>query len=322
MHFDYPLEKLRTYLPAREEPEEFDQFWQQAITESGNFDLSPKFKRVDFGLKFVACYDVVFSGFQGQSIRGWLMIPTEWAEPLPCVVQYIGYGGGRGFPTDWLLWSNLGFAHLIMDTRGQGSSSLPGDTPDLNSEGYSPQVPGFMTRGILNPNTYYYKRLFIDAFRAIDTAQSHPAVDGEKIILSGNSQGGGVALAVAGLRSDILAVMVNVPFLCHFSRAITLVDTTPYNEISKYLKTHRDKIEKVYQTLSFFDGLNFAVRSKTPAFFSVGLMDMICPPSTVFAVYNHYAGLKDIRIWPFNEHEGGGTHQTIEQIKYVSRLFS
>jgi cephalosporin-C deacetylase-like acetyl esterase len=34
----------------------------------------------------------------------------------------IGYGGGRGFATDNLYWASYGFAWLLMDTRGQGSS--------------------------------------------------------------------------------------------------------------------------------------------------------------------------------------------------------
>jgi len=47
-----------------------------------------------------------------------------------------------------------------MDTRGQGSSWLKGDTPD--PEGAAPHYPGFMTSGILNPETYYYRRVFTD----------------------------------------------------------------------------------------------------------------------------------------------------------------
>jgi len=320
MYFDFPLDQLKTYLPPREEPADFDIFWQQTLNESKKYDLSPEFTPVDYGLKLVDCFNVIFSGYMGQRIRGWLLIPKNASTPLPCVVEYIGYGGGRGFPTDWLLWSNVGFAHLIMDTRGQGSTGLPGDTPDLNTEGSAPQVPGFMTRGILDPETYYFRRLFVDALRAVETARSHPVIDGEKIIVSGGSQGGGMTLAVAGLDPNIFAAMPDVPFLCHFSRAVTLVDTPPYNEISKYLKFHRDQVETVFHTLSYFDGVNFSAHAKAPALFSVGLMDMTCPPSTVYAAYNHYAGSKDIRIWHFNDHEGGGSHQILEKIKYISGL--
>jgi cephalosporin-C deacetylase len=36
-------------------------------------------------------------------------------------------------------------------------------------------------------------------------------------------------------------------------------------------------------------------------------MDHTCPPSTVFAAYNHYAGPKAIEVYPFNDHEAGET---------------
>lgn len=320
MLFDLPLEELKEYKPTRQEPEDFDQFWSQALQEAQQYDLDVDFQEADFGLKTTLSFDVTFSGYGGQRIKAWLMLPRLNQKKFPCVVEYIGYGGGRGYPLDWLTWSTAGYAHLVMDTRGQGSSSLPGVTPDLSITGDNPQVPGFMTRGILDPNTYYYKRLYVDAVRACHSAASHPEVDPQRILLTGRSQGGGIALAVAGLMETAFAVMPDLPFLCNFQRAVTLVDTEPYNEISRFLKIHRDKIQDVFRTLAYFDGMNFAARAEIPALFSVGLMDMVCPPSTVFAAYNHYAGKKDIRIWEFNEHEGGGNQQVLEQIQFVERI--
>jgi cephalosporin-C deacetylase len=67
------------------------------------------------------------------------------------------------------------------------------------------------------------------------------------------------------------------------------------------------------------DGLNFAVRAASvPALFSVGLMDAVCPPSTVFAAYNHYAGPKSLSVWPYNAHEGGQTHQISRQLDFLA----
>ena len=48
-------------------------------------------------------------------------------------------------------------------------------------------------------------------------------------------------------------------------------------------------------------------------------MDEICPPSTVFAAYNHWRGPKEIRVWRYNHHEGGETYQTLEKIKFHDR---
>jgi acetyl xylan esterase AXE1 len=72
--------------------------------------------------------------------------------------------------------------------------------------------------------------------------------------------------------------------------------------------------------LSYCAGLNFAARATAPALFSVGQMDEICPPSTVFAAYNHYAGPHDIRIWPYNGHEAGERPQQLERYAFLESL--
>ncbi len=321
MLIDLPLDQLRSYAPEREEPADFDAFWRETLDAVRQAPLNPTFAPVDTGLATIETYDVTFSGYGGQAIKGWLQLPRHRSGPLPCVVEYIGYGGGRGFPTDWLIWSSAGYAHLIMDTRGQGSAWLKGDTPDPEPDGGNPHHPGFMTRGILSPHTYYYRRVFADAVRAVETARSHPAVDASRIAVSGSSQGGGIALAVSGLVPDVQAAMPDVPFLCHYRRATEITDAHPYQELVRYLKIQRDKEEAIFATLSYFDGVNFATRARAKALFSVALMDDICPPSTVFAAYNHYAGPKEIRVWRYNNHEGGGTYQVQEKLRFMRSLW-
>ena len=321
MLFDMPLEKLKTYLPPREEPPDFDSFWEQTLAEVRRFPLDAVFEPVDYGLSTVETFDVTFNGYGGQRVKGWLLMPRQRPALLPCVVEYIGYSGGRGFPTDWLLWSSVGYAHLVMDTRGQGSGGRQGDTPDPEPDGSNPHYPGFMTRGILDPKTYYYRRVFSDGVRAVDAARQHPAVDAERIAIAGSSQGGGISIAVGGLEPGVSVVMTDVPFLCHYRRATEITDSMPYAEISMYCKAHRDKVDRAFKTLSYFDGVNLAARCNASALFSTGLMDLTCPPSTVFAAYNHWAGPKEIEVYRYNNHEGGGNYQIVRKVNYLTGLW-
>jgi cephalosporin-C deacetylase len=321
MFFDLPLEQLHTYLPERQEPSDFDDFWARTLSEARSHQLKPDFEPVEANLSLIEVFDVTYPGFAGQPIKAWLLMPRQRSGRLPCVVEYIGYGGGRGLPIDWLTWPAAGYAALVMDTRGQGTTWRNGDTPDIAPEGNSPHYPGFMTNGILSPDSYYYRRVFTDAVRAVETARTHPAIDPDQIAITGGSQGGGITLAVAGLVPDLSVVLPDVPFLCHYRRATEIVDSFPYNEISQYCRRHRGQIGTVFQTLSYFDGVNFAARSHSPALFSTALMDETCPPSTVFAAYNHYAGEKDIRVWPYNNHEGGESFQTAEKLKTLKKIF-
>ncbi|THF87081.1 acetylxylan esterase [Deinococcus sp. KSM4-11] len=301
--FDLPLEQLRTYRAPGRAPTDFDSFWSATLTEARTHDLQATFTAVDTPYVTVDVFDVTFAGWDGQPVKGWLTLPRARSAPLPCVVEFIGYGGGRGLATDHLSYASLGYAHLLMDTRGQGSVWRQGDTPD-DAPGAGPQIPGFMTRGIQSRETYYYRRVFTDAVRAVETARSHAEIDASRIAVAGGSQGGGIALAAAGL-TDVQLCLPDVPFLCHYDRATRIVDSYPYGEIVNYLKTHKGRVEDVFSVLAYFDGVHFAARAQASALFSVGLMDDICPPSTVYAAFNAYAGQKDIRVYEFNRHEGG-----------------
>lgn len=318
MLIDWPLDRLREYRPARDEPADFDDFWAETLSRSRAAGWDATFEPHDAGLSLVEVFDVTFAGYAGHPVRGWLVLPRGTGGPLPCVVEYIGYGGGRGLPIEWLLWANAGYAHFVMDTRGQGSGGyLSGDTPDPDEAG-GPQTPGFMTRGITDPQRYYYRRVFTDAVRAVDAARAHPRVDAARVAVTGGSQGGGISLAVSGLVEGLRAVAPDVPFLCQYRRATEITDERPYQELVIYLKTHRGNVERAFTTLSYFDGVNFAARATAPALFSVALMDAVCPPSTVFAAYNHYAATdKDITVWPYNGHEGGQAFQATAKLAFL-----
>jgi cephalosporin-C deacetylase len=318
--FDKSLDELRSYQPEWHEPQDFDAFWQATLAETRQHALDARFEQVDAGLRLIDTYDVTYAGYGGQPIKAWFSLPAGAAEPLPCVVEFIGYGGGRGFPLDWVMWAAAGYAHLVMDTRGQGSVWRNGDTPDI-PDGANPFVPGFMTQGILDPRTYYYRRVYMDAVRAVETVRSHAAVDSARVAVTGGSQGGGLSVAVSGLVPDLGAAMPDVPFLSHFRRAVGLTDNQPYAEIVKYLSTHRDHIERVFATLDYFDGIYFAARAKAPSLYSTAMMDETCPPSTVFAAYNQIKAPKDIKIYTFNNHEGGASYQSQAKIEFLRGLW-
>lgn len=315
--FDLPLDKLRAYRSAAAEPDGFDPFWAQTLAETRGHDLDAVFTRVPTGLTTLETYDVTYSGFGGHRVKGWLVLPAGTTEPLPLLVEFVGYGGGRGHAHSHLLWASAGFAHFVMDTRGQGSGWSSGDTPD--PVGSAPSSPGFLTRGIEDPQEFYYRRVFTDAVRAVEAARSHPLADASRTAVTGISQGGGITLAVAGLVPDLVAVAPDVPFLCDFPRAATLTDKNPYREIGRYLAVHRDRRARAFETLSYFDGVHFAARATAPALFSTALEDDVCPPSTVFAAYNAYAGSsKQIEVYDFNGHDGGGPFQQVSQLKWFA----
>ena len=319
---DLPLEELRRYDPQLPAPADLWDFWAATLAEAAAWPLAASWTPVDTGLMTVETHDVSYAGSGGSPVRAWLHLPARALRrdgALPGIVQYQGYNGGRGLPHEHVFWASAGFAQLVVDTRGQGSGWTVGDTGD--PVGSAAAQPGFLTRGVLSPQDYYYRRVHTDAVRAVEVLRDHPDVDGDRVAVTGISQGGGIALAVAALADGVRAVLPDVPFLCDFPRAARIAPGDPYGEIVRYLKAHRDRGDRVFRTLSYFDAAVLARRSSAPALFSVALMDEICPPSTVFAAYNAYGGPKEISVYPFNDHEGGEAHHQRVQLAWLrSRL--
>lgn len=331
--FDLGLDELQSYRPAVAEPDDFDSFWTSTLSQARQYDLDPTFVSIDAGTPVFDTYDLTFSGFGGTRVKGWFITPAGAEGPLPTVVEYLGYSGGRGLPFSRLTFAAAGWAYVIMDTRGQGWSNGGYDaTPDPALEAGLQHAPGFMTSGLTDPQAYYYRRVYTDTIRCLEAVRSNPLVDSARIVVTGGSQGGGLSIAAAGLAPyagiDLAGCAPNVPFLCHFARALQITDRDPYHEITNYLSGWRDLVPVAYRTLSYFDGVNLGKRATAPALFSVGLMDQTCPPSTVYAAYNFYGEgasvqpSKAIDVYRHNDHEGGGDYNTRRRLEWFAELFA
>lgn len=316
MHYDLPLDQARVYAPPLAVPDDLGDFWARTLARIGG--EPPTLTRVESGLVTVESYDVVLAGFDGHPVRAWLHLPAAplRAGALPGVVQFQGYNGGRGLVHEHVFWASAGYAHLVVDTRGQGSGWTTGATGDPAGSG--PAQPGFLTRGIEDPGTYYYRRVYADAVAALELLRGLDLVDPSRVVVAGGSQGGGISTSVAALApSSVAGVLCDVPFLCDFRRAASVAQTDPYLELVRYLAAHRDRVDRAFATLSYFDVAVLGRLATAPALWSVALMDLTCPPSTVYAAYNAYGGPKEIQVYEFNDHEGGEAFQRTRQLAWL-----
>ncbi|NUP98732.1 MAG: acetylxylan esterase [Armatimonadetes bacterium] len=319
---DYPLAKLIDYQPPLTRQPDFEEFWGETLAEARQHDLSPLLEFVEHPIDALDVRRLNYAGFGGHRVHGLYLRPRT-DERTPVVVVYHGYSGGAGEVHMHLPWLMLGCAVVAVDTRGQG-----GDTGDPG--GYSGgSTMGWMTQGLLDPHEYYYRRAYTDCVRAIDFACSRDELDTSRLAILGGSQGGGLTLAVAGLDSRVRVAMPDVPFLCHFERAIDITANGPYLELQRYLARYPQHTDTALRTLSYFDGMNLAagIDPGCRMLWSVGLWDDVCPPSTVFAAYNHCPvsgadGRKEMAIYPYNKHEGGGPAQRERQIAYLKNALT
>jgi cephalosporin-C deacetylase len=293
---DMPLEQLRVYKPTLYRETDFEGYWDSTISAAESQPLNAELIPYDLPFKDLQCYAVRFDGFEAGRLAGWYLRPAKSGK-FPGLCVYHGYSGRGPRPLDLATYAAQGMCVLSMDCRGQN-----GESQDalVVQEG---QGWGWMTKGIRHPKQYYYRYVYADAIRALEVLARRDEVDDKRLAITGGSQGGGITLAVAALSERPILALPDIPFLCDFRRAIEITPQAPYTEFQTFLKAHPHLYNDVIRTLSYCDCLNLAPWIKCHTVISNSLCDDVCPPSTIFAVYNHITATKQIDIYPYHKHE-------------------
>ena len=302
---DMPLEQLRQYKPSLYREPDFDEFWNATVSEALDQPLNAELIPYDLPADGLQCYAVRFDGYKGGRIAGWYVRPTSRGK-FPGVCVYHGYSGRGPRPLDLITYASQGMCVLSMDCRGQNGQSQDALIAD---EGHH---SGWMTKGIRNPRQYYYRYVYADAVRALQLLARRDEVDETRIAVTGGSQGGALALAASALSDVPILSLPDVPFLCDFRRAIAITAAGPYPEITSFIRQFPQLHEQAIRTLSYCDNMNLAPRIQCRTVIANSLWDDVCPPSTIFGVYNHISAEKQMEIYPFNKHDVPYEHNELK----------
>ncbi len=293
---DLSLDELNLYAARAEPPAGLAEFWRDAVAEARGVPAEPELTPDGPPLRGVRSRRLCFTGLGGARITGWYLRP-EGTGPFPGVVRHHGYGGRAARPLEMYTLAAQGFAVLSMDCRGQAGDSEDGASGTGGGQGW-------LSRGLLDPRTLYYRAVYTDAVRAMDVLASFPEVDAGRLAVTGMSQGGRLTLAAAALSGRASFMWADMPFLCDFPRAVATATEGPYLEVSDLLRRRPDWEERAFRSLAHIDGANLAPLIRCPAVVSVALWDTICPPSTVFGTFRRLANPdRELLVYPYHGHE-------------------
>ena len=79
--------------------------------------------------------------------------------------------------------------------------------------------------------------------------------------------------------------------------------SSPYVEITDYIKDHSDQTENILDTLSYFDTLNLVKNITCPVAVNIGMIDPTCPPETIMPVFEKIPALKNLTVYQDLAHE-------------------
>ena len=218
---DMPLEQLRQYKPSLYRQEDFENFWEQTIREAQAQPLNAELIPYQLPTRSVECFAVRFDGYKGGRLAGWYVRPESRGKS-PGVCVYHGYSGRGARPMDMVPFAAAGLCALSMDCRGQNGQS---QDAAVYPEGH--QI-GWMTAGIRDHWSYYYRYVYADALRALNLLANRDEVDASRLAVTGASQGGGLTLAVAALSRQPILALADIPFLCDYRRAMNIAAAGPY----------------------------------------------------------------------------------------------
>jgi cephalosporin-C deacetylase len=293
-------------------PADFDAFWEgverQAAAMPLDAEVVPDPLRTSADIEV---FQVFYTSLDQVRIAAWYCRPTRRPERAPALLFLPGYQMDPPIPKDW---ARKGYIALSVAPRGKLRSNRQ----------FNPGYPNLLTYNLVDRHTYAYRGFYVDAWRGIDFLLSRPEVAPNRIGVTGSSQGGGLTITTAAMRSQVCAAAAGAPYLCGIMDSITLTHTYPYEEINDYLRLHPDSQQTVADTLAYFDGHNFADKITCPIVVNIGLQDNVCPPETGYALFNKI-GARDKQLYTYDGHghdAGRYQHNAIVERFFAQHLLS
>lgn len=305
--FDFPLEKLQTYMGINPRPADFDAYWDAALAEMRALDPQVTLTPAAFQASYADCFDMTFTGVGGARIYAKLLKPKKASAPHPAVLMFHGYSGDSGDWADKLGYVAAGYTVAALDCRGQGGRSEDKGGVTGNT------LHGHIIRGLDEalkgePEKLYYRQMFLDTAQLAKIVMEMPDVDPDRVGAAGGSQGGALTVACIALEPRIQRAAPVYPFLSDYKRVWEMdQDTNAYSELREYFRRFDPRHEQedtVFEKLGYVDIQYLAPRIRTNVQWYTGLRDTICPPSTQFAAYNKITAEKEMVIYPDFGHEG------------------
>ena len=262
-----------------EEPADFDQFWNNQKNLAAAVPLDPQltFHSQNDEIN-TTTYRINLANIDNRRIYGYLSVPNG-ATNLPAIINLPPYSPAANTvqPQDFI--ANRARAIAV-------GISVHNAEPDAQDPAaYQPD-------GIDNPATYYYRYAVLGTLRMIDYLHTRADFDGENIILTGESQGGGLAVLAAGLDERVDALTISNPALCrHAAYDYERASGFPgYLRTSEVIYNNQTHYNQTLAASPYYDAAFFAKRFNGRVLSIVSYADEVTPAAGTFTAINNFRG--------------------------------
>ena len=259
--------------PTCVEPEDFVAFWEQqkALVRAipADVQMEQVAERSD---DKQTSFRISFANISNLRVYGWLSVPTaEGPHPALLTVPAAGY---RPYGPS-IHWAAQGFISMVLFAHPYPVDLAP-EEYDALGQG---ELSDYRGRGRENRETYYFRHVLTGCTRFMDYLIAHPQWDGENLIVTGSSQGGGLSLMCAGLEPKVSAISANVPALCDHTGCL-------YDRACGWPRLIPNKDPQIAAVSAYYDAVNFARHANCVSLISTGFADATCPPTSVYSAFS------------------------------------
>jgi cephalosporin-C deacetylase len=287
--------------PGAGSPKDFNSYWaeQKKALQALPFEVKSVPVTDKRAVAGFSCSDVEINCAGPKPVYGYYAKPeSAGPESLPAVllVHAAGVRGSwcRSEPQNAIDYAKKGAICFDLNAHGM----LDGQTDSYYTGLENGELKNYFLQGVISREDFYFHGMYLRLLRTIEFLTRQPEWDGKRILVIGESQGGGQALAAAGLDHRVSAVVAIVPAMCDFLGALA----GRRGGWPQPFETDASK-EEMQKALPYFDNANILKGSKARIFVEIGMIDLTCPPASVFAAVNQSKGKKIIYPVPYRGHQ-------------------
>lgn len=292
------------FAPSMPEPKDLDEFWNARRSALAALPCQPDLKPIESSDPQIECFSVEVACPQSNPVRGYFARPKE-AKSRGCpAILYVRAAGVSG---DWCKASVKNtvslakqYGAMVLDINAHGM--LNGQPPEYYKDLEQKELRNYWTQGADDRDKFYFVGMYVRLLRSIEFLAAQEQWDGQHLITIGESQGGGQALAAAGLDGRVSAVVAKVPAMCDFTGPVVKRQGGWPGPVGRDVESEQAK--KIIEAVRYCDNLNLAKRSRAETLIFVGLADTTCSPPGVYATFNRLPGRKRIVAYPHKPHVG------------------
>lgn len=288
-----------------EEPVDLLDYWNNQKAQLQALPMHVKKTMLDVPNQYqgkYVCEDIEINCLGPAPVRAYMAKPVNAEKhslPIVILCRAAGVSGNwcRCQVGECVGNAALANGALSLDLNAHGM--LNGQEDDYYRMLEEGQLHNYYEYNAADRETYYFRGMYLRVLRAIEFMTRQPEWDGKRILVIGESQGGGQAVAAAGLDQRVSAVVLNVPAMQDWGGA----RKGRRGGWPHPIENHKDISQEMLDaTLPYFDGALLIRHSKAEIFCEIGLIDTTCPPSAVWSSLNSANGKKTVKCVPFRTH--------------------